>query len=973
MRKWAGKIIVPALIVGLAAVQSFGIDMGRAVSYTRNSSLWADDDSTADSVNIYDEKIVFINADTLKKIVQSFDGEMVADLIAHLDTTLIIQIPEIKPVVTIGEIYVADPATIPKTGKILDTLILNLNAMSDTDIVVKNVPAGSLPKVAIRDTLVVPDSLKETDPFKYKYYVAIKDPTALKEDREYLKFLGDTVELQKLDSLYVKDSTEVADAAFALWYGSLSKKEQKRYDFQQAYPALLAELNAKMAYKDSMKYIKDSIAQSKLRILETYSVPDSMFYKRMFTWEHDRDFNKLRLKTIDTTYNTHYYDQPPLQKDLDAVTLGVAGSAAMLYDFSKREQARDVFFYDAYQAYTYTAENVPMYNTKVPYTELAYWGTILSTSSKEETNIKVLTTQNITPNLNVAVEYLRFGGQGMLQDEATANKVFRATTNYLGKRYVMHAGYIYNKVHREENGGIIDNFWIRDTTLDSTKEIDVFLTSATSDTKQNTIFLDQSYRIPFTFLHNIGRGVRKQKKLDEIYRDSLMTYGDSASIAKYLEAEEARLALKARADSIDRNVTTAFVGHSTEYSVYVRNYSDAIPTGDTYGRQFYDNFYINPTNSTDSLRVMRLENKVFVRIQPWSETGIVSKLDVGIGDRLLNYYDYNSKVYLTGKSNTSQNSLYLYAGVEGQYKKYFTWDATGDYTFLGHELNDFSIKANITFNSYPFRKQRNSPLTFTAHFETSLREPDHYQQHIYTNHFKWDNDFSKISTTKIEGILSVPYWKLEAKFSYELLSNNLYFDNDGIIRQNGTAMSVMSASLMKNFKVWWLHLDHQALFQVSSNDDVVPLPMLTLNFRYYLQFDVVKRVMQMQLGANAWWFTKWYMPGYNPALGVFYNQNEEKYGQCPLIDVFLNIQWKRACIFLKLVNVGNGWPNQRPDYFSAHHYINSPMAFKVGIWWPFYLQPAKNSGLGAAASRDERSGSGRNNSGGAGGGRRMAN
>ena len=198
-------------------------------------------------------------------------------------------------------------------------------------------------------------------------------------------------------------------------------------------------------------------------------------------------------------------------------------------------------------------------------------------------------------------------------------------------------------------------------------------------------------------------------------------------------------------------------------------------------------------------------------------------------------------------------------------------------------------------------------------------------------------------------------------FGYALLGNNIYYDTDGIVRQNGQAMSVMSAYLRKDFRLWKFHLDHQALFQVSSNPDVLPLPMLALNFRYYLQFDVVKKVMQMQIGANGRYTTRWYAPAYNPVAGVFHNQNEEMYGNCPDIDVFVNIQWKRACIFIKLVNVGLGWPNDQADYFSAHHYILPQRTLKVGIFWPFYIQPGKNARVGGG------SGSGGGATGGTGG------
>ena len=381
-------------------------------------------------------------------------------------------------------------------------------------------------------------------------------------------------------------------------------------------------------------------------------------------------------------------------------------------------------------------------------------------------------------------------------------------------------------------------------------------------------------------------------------------------------------------------------------------YKDNISSSDKLGRAFYDDrFYLNPTKSADSLRVMKFENRAFIRLQPWTSDAIVSKLDVGIGDKLCNYYSFQPSDYIQGRNNVLLNSVYLYAGAKGQYKKYLNWDADGQYTFLGYELNDFGINANVAVNFYPFRRDKQSPLTLRGHFETNLKEPDYYEQHLSTNHFRWDNDFGKISTTKIEAFLDIPRWDLSASFGYGLLDNNIYYDNQGIVQQNTDPMSVMTATLKKNFTLWKVHLDHDALFQLSSNQNVLPLPMLALNLRYYLQFDVVKKVMQMQIGANGRYTTKWYAPAYNPVLGVFHNQDIEQYGNCPYVDVFVNIQWKRACIFLKAVNINMGWPNKSVDYFSAAGYIAPQRAFKFGIHWPFYILPGRGKTSNNAGGR----------------------
>ena len=913
MKRLVAKIWVPTLLVLVAAAQSFGIDAARAIEFRR----------TADSL-----------------------------ILNRLDDT----------------VAATDLAIDSMKADLADTLV-TADSTATTDTLI----------LSPRDTIRIPDSLEFTDPFKFKYYIAIKDSTTRFQVRDSLLQVGDTLEVHKLDSLYIKDSTEVAEAKFNAWYSSLTRRERKKYDMEQKLPLLIAESNRKMAVKDSIRARKDSIIEATPRILSTFALPDSMHYKRIITWTEDRRFHNLdglRDQWADTSYNRNFYDYPFLKEDINASWLGVAGSPVQLYDYFKRTEEDGAVFYTPYQSWSFSPETLPQFNTKTPYTELCYWGTLFANQEKEESNIRILTTQNITPKFNFMLYYHNFKGNGMLKREDTSNRTAAISGNYLGERYLMHAGFIYNKIERSENGGLIESSWIKDTTVDA-REIDIYLRDASNKLKKRTLFLDQSYRIPFTFLNKEVRAEKKAAKLKAAERDSIMVSGDSTAIAAYLAKEEAEAALAkngTEADSLITDVTTAFIGHSSEWSVFRKMYTDNIT--DEAGKEFYhDRFFLNPTKSMDSLRVMRLENRAFIRLQPWSDDAIVSKIDVGIGDKLLSYYSFSPESYLTGPKNVPLNSVYLYAGANGRYRNYFTWNAKGDYTFAGHELNDFGIEGNITANFYPFRRYRKSPVTLTGHFETSLREPDYYEQHLYTNHFRWDNNFGKTSSTKVEAEVDIPKWKLAASFGYALLSNNIYYDTLGIVRQNTVPMSVITAELKKDFKLGPVHLDHKAMFQLSSNEDVMPLPMLALNLRYYLQFDVVKNVMQMQIGANAWYTTKWYAPAYNPVLGVFHNQNEEKYGNCPYIDVFANIQWKRVSLFVKGVNINMGWPNKSADYFTAAGYIGPQRAFKFGITWPFWTLPGKNRSTGTTGSSG--SGGSRGNSGlpggmSAGGGRQGA-
>ncbi|MBO7602817.1 MAG: putative porin [Bacteroidales bacterium] len=840
-------------------------------------------------------------------------------------------------------VYPKDAYKLKRVGdfesvKIADSLLTD---DADTSAVL-----DTLPHLTARDTIKVPDSLRFIDPFRYKYYVALLDSLthvivrdSLQRSSDSLKVVADTLQARgldslslgmralalsdsldwrKLDSIYVSDSTARAKAAFLAWYNSLSRSERRKYDMEQALPAKLAEMDSLRKLEEDKKAYRDSVTEYTPRILSTFAVPDSMQYKRIIEWTVDQDFHRMDVKEPDTTYNYHFYDYPFLRKDVNATWLGVAGSPLQYYNFQLRGSEEDVEFYNALEAWSYSPRTIPHYNTKTPHTELAYSGTLLAGDAKESDNLHILTTQNILPELNLTISFDRFGGGGMLEAEQTANKTFSPRLNYIGKKYMAHLGYIYNMVDRQENGGIVDNMWIRDTTVEA-REIRVAISGSASRVTKNTFFLNQQYRIPFDFIEKL-----KARK-------------DTAAV------QDTTLAVDA--DTLRRDITTAFIGHSSEWSSYTRKYTDNITS--QIGRDFYHDVFNYGQQSADSLRTIKLDNKVFLRLQPWGSESIVSKLDVGVGDRLMQWFDSTS----VRPTLHSENSVYVYAGAEGQWRNYLNWDGKAHFNVLGPAIGDTKIEANAGLNFYPFRRARKSPISVGAHFETSLKTPDYYTRMLQTNHFSWENDFSKISTTQIRGNISIPRWRLSADVGYSLLVNNIYYDTLGIVKQNPVPMSVLSASLRKEFVLGPMHLDNRVLVQYSSEPDIVPLPTLALNLRWYAQFVVQRNeakthnVMEMQIGINAFYNTQWYAPAWNPALGVFHNQNLNLYENGPYFDIFMNIQWKRCCIFLKYQNFGRGWPMRRKDYFTADHYITTldgTDGLKLGIFWPFYFSTEKH-------------------------------
>jgi hypothetical protein len=132
-------------------------------------------------------------------------------------------------------------------------------------------------------------------------------------------------------------------------------------------------------------------------------------------------------------------------------------------------------------------------------------------------------------------------------------------------------------------------------------------------------------------------------------------------------------------------------------------------------------------------------------------------------------------------------------------------------------------------------------------------------------------------------------------------------------------------------------LDGEVVYQKSSEQSILPLPELSAYGNLYLQAGLVKNVLQVSLGADVRYFTKYNAPDYSPVIGQFYLQNPENtvaVGGCPMVNVYANLHWKRTRIFVMMYNVNQNSGNSR--YFLAPHYPISPRILKLGISWNFF-------------------------------------
>lgn len=616
--------------------------------------------------------------------------------------------------------------------------------------------------------------------------------------------------------------------------------------------------------------------------LESFYFDDSLRAQGVFSWGVSMSDNSVHRKVVDTLLDDFRNDYRFMRDGVGSATIGNLGGASIPLNFFKRPQYSNFSFLQAWDPFILTPERVTFYNAKMPYTRLSYE---MSGQRKIEENLfNVILSQNISPSTSVGVEYNADGTRGMYLNQKTLDRYFTVNLAHTGKRYAIHAGYIYNMGNVNENGGVVDDRSITDTVIPLTDNIPVHLRNANNTYKGHTFYFVQSYAIP----------LRKQRE-------------DELTVQK---------------------IPTIYVGQSFEYSKFRKLYS---ATGDT---SYYKKSYINETQSRDSINQSMLDIKLFAQLQPYNRNGVVGLITGGIGNEYNQYYYWVPVKYRAeyGQGGVSaRNSTYVYGGIGGQVSKYMAWDAQAKYFLAGYRSQDLDLDGKLTLSAFIKEK----PLILEAGIKFTLREPDFWSQNYFSNHFAWSNSFSKENETRINAKFMVPSIGLELGGDYAMLQNKVYYDNEALPQQFTGMLNVMGLYLQKNFRLGGFHFNHRVLMQWSSDQSVAPVPMFSAYLSYFFMFDVVKNVLKMQIGIDGRYNTEYYGFGYNPATAQFYNQREKKVGGYPYLDAFVTAKWKRMRILVKAQHLNaNLFGSQ--NYFMVAGYPANRMMLKFGISWSFY-------------------------------------
>ena len=635
--------------------------------------------------------------------------------------------------------------------------------------------------------------------------------------------------------------------------------------------------------------------------LESYFFNDSIRALPNFKWHIKRDYNRVEILPLDTMLTDFRIDYPFYREDVGDIAIGALGQASLPLNYFRREPISDFGFATPYYAYTYDMENVDFYNSKLPLIRMSY----AESGQKRfrEENFDIMVSQNISPSTSVNVDYKARGTKGQYVWSRTKNHNLSVGVSHTGKRYSVHASYYNNHIEQQENGGVVGIWALADTTFEMPSGIPMKLTESEAQNtyRNNGFFVQQSYGIPL----------------------QRMTQYDFSMA----------------------NLSAVYIGHSFEYNAWSKIYTDRRATyynerdhRDENGRfvgvteEYYQNWFINPDRTRDSLYERRIANRLFVQIQPWNRNGVVGTIDAGVGLDLHTFSQFVPNDYLTGHYTTrKETSFYVYGAIAGKIKKYVDWDANIKFHPSGYRGGDLSLGAHLALTGY----LRGHPLILEGRFSMDLRSPTFWQENLFSNHYVWSTPLNKENETRFEVKFSLPDYAFEVGGWQGVVTDKIYYGADSNVAQKSDAISLTSLYARKDFRFAGVHLDHRVLLQWSTDQKVVPVPLFSAYLSYYYEFWVVRDVLRLQIGLDGRYNTRYYAPGYNPALSVFYNQREWQIGNYPYVDAFVMGKWKRMRIFLKYQHVNKGLFGNG-EYFSAAGYPLNPGMFKFGISWGFY-------------------------------------
>lgn len=646
--------------------------------------------------------------------------------------------------------------------------------------------------------------------------------------------------------------------------------------------------------------------------------------RRIYCWQSDGPVAYKKEGALDTSMVEFYINNHALKQTINLQTLGNLGSPSQSAIYADRRNKTNYLFFQPYQNYYRSVDEILYFNTKEPFSYIDYYGG--GTHNRDNRFIDGLFTVNANAKLNFGMygNWTKAYGSYLSQSSKFHNTGF--FSSYQGGSCEYMAAISFNGFESYESGGFIDDRNVTDPK--NTGNMDpVNIPVFSNDNAWNKV-------------HN-WNGYFNLKKHFGVEREVLV----SKDSFKYEFVPVTSLIYTFNSESdwrrfYERNLNVSGVSVDSFYRSYGLNDKllyDSLRTSDS--TRFWNMKHtVGITLNEEFNRLMKFGLAAYITFDLKKYTYLDKELSLASGP--VSHYN-DSLGFLI---NPIYNAVYkkkmgLGAKLSKHSGEAITYDFFGEYYFLDEKEKAGSLNLGGSLASRAYWGKQRVEIEANALYERAC--PDFYEEHYFSNHIEWNRDFDYKNTLSVDGTLRFPSFAfydklgLSATAVLKNLSNYVYWDKNALPEQYDGTIQLMSLALSERACVWRFHWDNDLVFQKCSKEDILPLPSINWYSAAYLRFDHLFKVLNLQFGVDARWNSAYYAPNYLPATGQFFLQNPEsesytKYGDYLFMDAFLNFHLKRARFYLEMNHLNKLWTRKHNSLY-MRGYAMDPSYLKFGL------------------------------------------
>ncbi|MDL2291519.1 putative porin [Bacteroides sp. OttesenSCG-928-F21] len=574
--------------------------------------------------------------------------------------------------------------------------------------------------------------------------------------------------------------------------------------------------------------------------------------------------------------------------------LGNLGAPRQSRIFSDRRQYSSSLFLNPFDYFVEETDKHYFTNSNIPYSNITYYKTFDKQYGEER--LKTYFSVNVNKEFAFGFNFDYLYGRGYYQNQSTSYLKAGLFGSYVGDKYRAHIIYNAYNMKMKENGGITDDRYITDPTLMAgnkkeykPQDIPVTLSNTWNYNKNFYIYLTHRYRLGF------------YREIEEQSNDSLSTE-EFVPVTSFIHTFK-----------IERSRHN-FISKDDQTLISPNNYLDHTSIADD------TTTYVGIKN-TFGIALLEGFNK-------YAKAGLTAFVSHKVSK-----YDLMTTDPTKGEKYTEQE---FYVGGELLKREghVLHYKAIGEAGIGGKATGQFKVEGDMDLNFKLFK----DTVNFMVRGSVSNTLPAFYMRHYHSKYFWWDNpNMDKEFRSRVEGELNIERWGTNLRAGIENIKNYTYFGSNATPVQFEDNIQVVTARLSQNFKFGILHLDNEVVWQKSSNENVLPLPDLSLYHNLYIDAKLAKKVLSLQLGVDVRYFSKYNAPTYSPGIQNFHLQSPDatmEIGGYPFVNVYANFHLKRTRFFIMMSHINKGMSD--PNYFLAPHYPTNQMLMKFGLSWNFY-------------------------------------